>query len=106
MSRLYASGIGGTTGRQYDLQTISFGAYYLDDVYALAGEKMTEIMTDIFIDCLTSPVTENGVFTAKFVELEKKTAIELPTVHIRLIAVCLKQCRAKLSAQAAATLME
>lgn len=76
MSRLYASGIGGTTGRQYDLQTISFGAYYLDDVYALAGEKMTEIMTDIFIDCLTSPVTENGVFTAKFVELEKKTAID------------------------------
>ena len=76
MSRLYASGIGGTTGRQYDLQTISFGAYYLDDVYALAGEKMTEIMTDIFIDCLTSPVTENGVFAAKFVELEKKTAID------------------------------
>lgn len=76
MSRLYASGIGGTTGRQYDLQTISFGAYYLDDVYALAGEKMTEIMTDIFIDCLTSPVTENGVFTAKFIELEKKTAID------------------------------
>lgn len=76
MSRLYASGIGGTTGRQYDLQTISFGAYYLDDVYALAGEKMTEIMTDIFIDCLTFPVTENGVFTAKFVELEKKTAID------------------------------
>ena len=76
MSRLYASGIGGTTGRQYDLQTISFGAYYLDDVYALAGEKMTEIMTDIFIDCLTSPVTENGVFTAKLVELEKKTAID------------------------------
>lgn len=76
MSRLYASGIGGTTGRQYDLQTISFGAYYLDDVYALASEKMTEIMTDIFIDCLTSPVTENGVFTAKFVELEKKTAID------------------------------
>ena len=76
MSRLYASGIGGTTGRQYDLQTISFGAYYLDDVYALAGEKMTEIMTDILIDCLTSPVTENGVFTAKFIELEKKTAID------------------------------
>ena len=75
-SRLYASGIGGTTGRQYDLQTISFGAYYLDDVYALAGEKMTEIMTDILIDCLTSPVTENGVFTAKFIELEKKTAID------------------------------
>lgn len=76
MSRLYASGIGGTTGRQYDLQTISFGAYYLDDVYALAGEKMTEIMTDILIDCLTSPVTENGVLTAKFIELEKKTAID------------------------------
>lgn len=76
MSRLYASGIGGTTGRQYDLQTISFGAYYLDDVYALAGEKMTELMTDILIDCLTSPVTENGVFTAKFIELEKKTAID------------------------------
>ena len=37
---------------------------------------MTEIMTDIFIDCLTSPVTENGVFAAKFVELEKKTAID------------------------------
>lgn len=76
MSRLYASNIGGTTGRQYDLQTISFGAYYLDDVYALAGEKMTDIMTDILIDCLTSPVTENDVFSAKFTELEKKTAID------------------------------
>lgn len=76
MSRLYASNIGGTTGRQYDLQTISFGAYYLDDVYALAGEKMTDIMTDILIDCLTSPVTENGAFSAKFTELEKKTAID------------------------------
>lgn len=76
MSRLYASGIGGTAGRQYDLQTISFGAYYLDDIYALSGEKMTGIMTDIFIDCLTSPVTENGVFSEKFVELEKKTVID------------------------------
>lgn len=75
MSRLYASGIGGTAGRQYDLQTISFGAYYLDDIYALSGEKMTGIMTDILIDCLTSPVTENGVFSEKFVELEKKTVI-------------------------------
>lgn len=76
MSRLYASGIGGTAGRQYDLQTISFGAYYLDDIYALSGEKMTGIMTDIIIDCLTSPVTENGVFSEKFVELEKKTVID------------------------------
>lgn len=76
MSRLYASGIGGTVGRQYDLQTISFGAYYLDDIYALSGEKMTGIMTDILIDCLTSPVTENGVFSEKFVELEKKTVID------------------------------
>lgn len=76
MSRLYASGIGGTAGRQYDMQTISFGAYYLDDIYALSGEKMTGIMTDILIDCLTSPVTENGVFSEKFVELEKKTVID------------------------------
>lgn len=76
MSRLYASGIGGTAGRQYDLQTISFGAYYLDDIYALSGEKMTGIMTDILIDCLTSPLTENGVFSEKFVELEKKTVID------------------------------
>lgn len=76
MSRLYASGIGGTAGRQYDLQTISFGAYYLDDIYALSGEKITGIMTDILIDCLTSPVTENGVFSEKFVELEKKTVID------------------------------
>ena len=76
MSRLYASGIGGTAGRQYDLQTVSFGAYYLDDINALSGEKMTGIMTDILIDCLTSPVTENGVFSEKFVELEKKTVID------------------------------
>ena len=76
MSRLYASSIGGTAGRQYDLQTISFGAYYLDDIYALSGEKMTGIMTDILIDCFTSPVKENGVFSEKFTELEKKTVID------------------------------
>ena len=76
MSRLYASSIGGTAGRHYDLQTLSFGAYYLDDVYALAGEKMTDIMTDILIDCLTSPVTENGAFSEKFTELERRTVID------------------------------
>lgn len=76
MSRLYASGIGGAATRQYDLQTLSFGAYYLDDAYALSSEKMTAVMTDIMIDCLTSPVTENGVFSAKFTELEKKTVID------------------------------
>ena len=37
---------------------------------------MTGIMTDILIDCLTSPVKENGVFSEKFTELEKKTVIE------------------------------
>lgn len=76
MSRLYASVVNGSSSRQYDLQALRLAAFYLDDAYALSGEKMTEIMTDTLIDCLTDPVTENGAFSAKLTELEKKTVID------------------------------
>ncbi len=76
LSALYGASITGTSGRKYDLQFNGLSAYFLDDVYALSGEKITEEITDIMISCLFSPVTENGIFPEKTVELEKQTVID------------------------------
>ncbi len=74
--RLYGASLQPVVGRKYDLQQIGIGAQFLDDAYALDGEKLTAEMTDILIGCLFSPVTENGVFPQKTVELEKQAVID------------------------------
>ncbi len=76
LSALYGAAISATSGRKYDLQFNGLTAYFLDDIYALSGERVAEEMTDLLIGCLLSPVTENGVFPEKTVELEKLTVID------------------------------
>lgn len=76
LSVLYAASVSGVSTMVHDLHCNGLSAYYLDDVYALSGEKMTEEITDILIDCLFNPVLENGVFPEKTVALEKQTVID------------------------------
>lgn len=76
LSTLYAASVSASSGKMYDLQSNGVSAYYLDDVYALSGEKMTDEITDILIGCLFNPALENGVFPEKTVNLERQTLID------------------------------
>ncbi len=76
LSRMYSASIYSSVSRMHDLLCVQFSANCLDDIYALSGEKLTDEITDILIGCLTRPVTENGVFTGKYTDLERKTVID------------------------------
>ena len=76
LSTLYGASISTLSGRKYDLHYTGLSAYFLDDVYALSGEKITEEMTDILIKCLFSPVIENGAFPQSVINLERQTVID------------------------------
>lgn len=76
LSKLYSSSISGVSGGLGDSQYIGLSSYSLDDMYALEGEKITAEITDMLIDCLFSPVLENGIFPEKTVTLEKQTVID------------------------------
>lgn len=76
LSTLYSSKIGTSSGRKYDLNFNGLTAYFLDDVYALSGEQITEEITDILIDCIFNPLLENGTFPQKVLELERPLLID------------------------------
>lgn len=74
--RLYGSSVEPHYYKKYDYQCVGMTAQFLDDVFALDGENLTELLTDMLIDCIFSPITENGAFPEKTTELEKQTVID------------------------------
>lgn len=76
LSALYAASISDSNDSFGDTLLTGVTAFGIDDAFALDGEKITDEITDILIDCLFSPVLENGFFPASTVELEKQTAID------------------------------
>ena len=76
LSTLYSSRIGTSSGRKYDLNFNGLTAYFLDDVYALSGEKITDEITDMLVDCIFNPVLEDGCFPEKVLNLEKPLLID------------------------------
>ena len=76
LSSLYAAHLNEIEGKQGDSQYIGLCGTSIDDAYALEGEKLTEEMTDIILECLFNPLCENGIFFEKSVELEKQSLID------------------------------
>ena len=76
LSTLYSSHINPTSGRKYDLNFNGLTAYFLDDVYALSGEKITEEITDMLLDCIFNPLLEDGCFPEKVLNIEKPVLID------------------------------
>ena len=69
---LYGAAVGVLVRRIGDYQTTGLSCSFLDDRFALPGEQVLAPMVAFLEKLLFAPVTENGVFSAEFVESEKK----------------------------------
>lgn len=75
LDELYGASVGNIVRRVGDYQTTGFYFGFLEDRYALEGNRILEPMMELGRDLLLCPVTENGVFRGDYVEGEKKNLI-------------------------------
>lgn len=72
---LYGAAVGTMVRRVGDYQTTGLCCNFIDDSYALRGDKILEPMMDFLAQLLLEPVLENGVFSDRYTESEKKNLI-------------------------------
>ena len=72
---LYGASAGTMVRRVGDYQTTGFYCGFIDDRFALDGDRVTEPMLSFAAALLLDPVLEDGVFRADYVESEKKNLI-------------------------------
>lgn len=72
---LYGASIGALVRRIGDVQTVGFYLSFMEDRFALAGDRILEPMIRFLEETMLRPLTENGAFPAAFVESEKKNLI-------------------------------
>ena len=72
---LYGATLGTQVRRVGDYQTTGLYCAFLEDRYALPGDKILEPMAEFLREVLLEPVTEGDGFSASFVESEKKNLI-------------------------------
>ena len=72
---LYGASVDTLIRRIGDYQSVGFYCNFIEDAYALPGDKVLEPMLDFVGKLLLDPVTEEGVFSAEFVESEKRNLI-------------------------------
>ena len=72
---LYGAAVGATVRRVGDYQTTGLTCGFIEDRFALPGDRVLEPMLDFLRELLLEPVLENGGFDRDFVESEKKNLI-------------------------------
>ena len=72
---LYGASIGTQVRRVGDYQTMGLYCGFLEDRFALPGDRILAPMVEFLREVLLEPVQENGVFSKAFVESEKKNLI-------------------------------
>ena len=72
---LYGASAGTLVRRVGDYQTTGLYCGFIDDRFALEGDRVTEPMLDFAAALLLDPVLEDGAFRTDFVESEKKNLI-------------------------------
>ncbi len=72
---LYGASIGALVRRIGDYQTTGFYCGFVEDRFALAGDRILAPMLQFAGQLLLRPVLENGAFREDFVESEKKNLI-------------------------------
>ena len=72
---LYGASVGALVRRVGDYQTTGLYASFIEDRFALEGDRILAPMAVFLKELLLQPLTENGVFCADFVESEKKNLI-------------------------------
>ena len=72
---LYGAAVGTQVRRVGDYQTTGLYCSFMEDAFALPGDKVLEPMVAFLGELLFCPVLENGIFRADFVESEKRNLI-------------------------------
>ena len=72
---LYGASMGTQVRRVGDYQTLGLYCGFLEDRFALSGDRILAPMVDFLREVLLEPVLENGAFSGAYVESEKKNLI-------------------------------
>lgn len=72
---LYGASVSALVRRIGDYQTTGLYCAFMEDKYALSGDKVLEPMVDFLRELMLEPVTEDGGFSREFVESEKRNLI-------------------------------
>lgn len=72
---LYGASVGTLVRRVGDYQTTGLYCNFMEDRYALEGDKILAPMADFLRELLLEPVLENGGFSKDFTESEKRNLI-------------------------------
>lgn len=72
---LYGASVDTLIRRIGDYQAVGLYCNFMEDRFALSGDKVLEPMLDFLGQLLFSPVMENGAFNREFVESEKRNLI-------------------------------
>lgn len=72
---LYGATVSTLVRRVGDYQTVGLHCSFIEDRYAMAGDKIFAPMVDFLRQLLLSPVLENGAFKKDYVNHEKKNLI-------------------------------
>lgn len=72
---LYGASVGALVRRLGDYQTMGLYCGFIEDRYALSGDRILEPMMDFLEELLLEPVLEDGAFCRELVESEKRNLI-------------------------------
>ena len=72
LDELYGASVGTVARRVGDYQTTGLFCGFIEDRFALPGDRVLEPMTEFLREILTEPLMEDGGFSRSFVESEKK----------------------------------
>lgn len=76
LDRLYGTGLSFTVRKKGENQCLGFLASFIDDRFALGGERLLEPVAELLGEVLLRPATEGGVFRADYVDGEKENLID------------------------------
>ena len=72
---LYGASVGALVRRVGDYQTVGLYCGFIEDRYALSGDRVLEPMLDFLEELLLDPLTDGEAFNKEFVESEKRNLI-------------------------------
>ena len=76
LDELYGGAIEPVVRKKGETQCLGFVASFLDDAYALKGEKILEPAATLLGELLLNPYTQNGVFASDYTAGEKANLID------------------------------
>lgn len=76
LNELYGSSISSDVSKIGDIQVLSLVGRFIDERYAYGGENLTEILTDMILDCIFNPVVEKDSFNEELFNISKKELLD------------------------------